>query len=216
MASPTMIQNEQLVKGIVACTACRLAVDRGSGLAVPADVGERYNTGGLALLLEAPGAEEEKLYDTLKVEGRKEFSFGKPLVGRSGQLMDAILAQSGLSRSEVLVLNRIRCRPPRNRIDDYPDAIAQCDTWVKKELEAYDPAVVILCGNTALKSVFGATASITSYRGNVRSTSEGFPYGCRVFIPTFHPAYAARNGGISSSIGQDIIKDIRLGTEFLW
>lgn len=134
-------------------------------------------------------------------------------MGRSGVFMNQLLLQAGLSRDEVLILNRIRCRPPRNRIGDYPDAIAQCNEWVVKELDEYDPTVVVLSGNTALKTIFGGTASITSSRGTVRSTSSKFEYGARHFVPIFHPAYALRQGGMGSQAARDIIADLILAKE---
>lgn len=165
----------------------------------------------MALFLEAPGADEERFDHSLPSGA----SVGKPLVGVSGKLMDQLLQLAGMSRQDVLVLNRIRCRPPRNQIKDYPDAITQCDSWVKKELDAYQPAVVVLAGNTSLKAVYGATASITGTHGVVRSTSTQHPYGSRIWVPTFHPAYAARNGGAGSQIALDIINDLRLAKSLL-
>ena len=206
-----MLANPDLIRGIANCTNCRLAKDRGIGLSVPAEPGKLYQLGGLAIFLEAPGADEEKHWDTL--ESGEEY--GRPLNGRSGILMDTLLSRAGTSRADVLVLNRIRCRPPRNQINDYPDAVSQCDPWVVKELNEYAPSVVLLSGNTALRSVFGATASITSVRGSCRATSDSFAYGKRVFIPTFHPAYAARNGGENSEIGRLIVSDIKLALDVL-
>lgn len=203
-----MQQVIQLAEDIASCTNCRLAKER-TGLSVPAMPGSLYRTGGIALFLEAPGAEEEKLFTHLPSGA----GIGKPLIGGAGKLMDQLLKAAGLDREEVLVLNRIRCRPPRNRIIDYPDAVTQCDDWVKKELEAYDPAVVVLCGNTALKSVLGATVSITAARGSVRQTSSMFHYGSRAWIPTFHPAFPLRNGGLSSPMSKDIISDLMLAKE---
>lgn len=202
-----MQQSLQLVNNIINCTNCRLATDRG-GLPVPALPGSKYQQGGLALFLEAPGADEEK-------PSSFDPRIGEPLVGRSGMIMNQMLLQAGLSRDEVLILNRIRCRPPRNRIADYPDAVAQCDEWVIKELDEYRPKVVVLSGNTALKNVLGANASITNYRGTARATSDAFAYGARIFVPVFHPAYALRQGGIQSQAGQDIIADLRLAKELL-
>ncbi len=188
-----------------------MATDRGLGFSVPASPGSSYLPGGLALFLEAPGADEEKFDHSLPSGA----NVGKPLVGRSGQLMDQLLKSAGLSRDEVLVLNRIRCRPPRNQIKDYPDAITQCDSWVKKELDAYQPSVVVLCGNTSLKSVYGAQASITSSHGVVRATSSDFSYGSRRWVPTFHPSYATRNGGAGSQVALDIINDLKLAKDLL-
>ena len=50
---------------------------------------------------EAPGAEEDKQ--------------GLPFVGRSGQLLDRMLAAIGLDRSKVYIANIVPWRPPGNR-----------------------------------------------------------------------------------------------------
>lgn len=190
-----------LVSGVTSCVACRLGTERKlvHEVSVPAAVGSLYKKNGILIMCEAPGADEAQK--------------GVPLVGRAGNLLDVLLYRAGIQREELVLTNRIRCRPPRNRIDDYPDAIAQCDPWVIKELEAYDPSVVILCGNTALKSVFGATASITSLRGTLRQTSDKFPYGSRIWVPTFHPSYALRSGGANSPHALDIVADFKLAKE---
>lgn len=57
---------------------------------------------GLVLVGEAPGAEEARL--------------GRPFVGRSGQLLDKLLAATGIARAECLVANVFRYRPPDNKI----------------------------------------------------------------------------------------------------
>lgn len=204
------MQSIALAESVASCTLCRLATER-TGLSVPAMPGTLYQKGGIALFLEAPGAEEEKLFTTLP-SGK---GIGKPLIGGAGKLMNQLLIQAGLDREEVLVLNRVRCRPPRNRIVDYPDAVTQCDSWVKKELDEYDPHVVVLCGNTALKAIFGAQVSITATRGSARQTSTQFVYGHRLWIPTFHPAFPLRNGGINSPMSKDIVSDLRLAKEFV-
>jgi uracil-DNA glycosylase family 4 len=180
---------------IRACVRCSLHDKRKN--AVPAEAGSQYQRGGIAIFAEAPGADEDAL--------------GRPMVGRAGKLMDDALKEAGLSRDVVVVLNRVRCRPPRNRLQDYPDSILSCDDWVKAELDEYDPRIVVLSGNTAMRSVFGATTNITSVRGTARATGVDFPYGSRVFVPCFHPAAALRN----SELKQTIVDDLRLAKE-LW
>ena len=205
-----MIQDIQLAEAVAACTKCRLATERG-GFSVPAMPGPSYIRGGIALFLEAPGADEERLFTTLPSSG----GIGKPLIGQAGKLMDQLLTLAGIDREEVLVLNRLRCRPPRNRIVDYPDAVTQCDDWVKKELETYEPKVVVVSGATAANTIFGLQKSISNIRGAVRVTPSQFSYGPRIWIPTFHPSYALRNGGLGSQQAGDIISDLKLAKEML-
>ena len=177
------------------CTKCRLASLRTN--AVPAMPGGGYQTGGLAVFAEAPGKDED--------------ANGRPMVGRAGQLLDSLLTQGGSNRVNVLVINRVRCQPPRNRLQDYPDALTNCDEWTRAELEHYNPSVVILAGNTSMRAVFGMTANITAVRGTVRATSESFSYGKRLWVPTFHPAAVLRN----SNLTQDVVSDIALAVSLL-
>lgn len=186
---------------ILSCTKCPVLVSARTN-AVPAFVGKNYVKGkGLALFAEAPGADEDKL--------------GIPMVGRAGKLMDALLIQAGMSRDYVLILNRIRCQPIRNRIQDFPDAVLSCDEWTQKELTEYDPRVVVCCGNTAMRAVFGVTSNITSTRHTVRSTGDEFTYGARLYTATWHPSAVLRAGGLGSEMAKQSVSDLALAKELL-
>jgi uracil-DNA glycosylase family 4 len=190
-----------LVSQIQSCVKCSLWNQRTN--AVPAEAGSNYKEGGLAIFAEAPGHDEDVL--------------GRPMVGRAGKLLDGLLVAGGLSRSDVLVINRVRCRPPRNRLADAPDAIVACDEWVVKELDVYNPSVVVLTGNTSARLIFGVTTNITAIRGTVRSTigNSKFPYGSRLWVPTWHPSFVLRAGGLNSGMAKQSIADITLAKELL-
>lgn len=190
-----MKQNPVLAESVKNCVKCRLASQRSN--AVPAEPGEDYLPGGLAIFAEAPG--------------RDENAQGRPMVGRAGQRLDNLLTQCGFNRRNVLVLNRVRCQPPRNRLQDYPDALTNCDEWTRAELEYYNPSVVVLAGNTAMRAVFGVTANITAVRGTVRATSDSFQYGARLWVPSFHPAAVLRNPELTA----DVVSDLRLAMSLL-
>ena len=79
------------------CTACpELAATRTQVVVGDVPAGAR-----LLVMGEAPGATEDQT--------------GHPFVGRSGQLLDELLAEVGLDRAAVAVLNTAKCRPPGNR-----------------------------------------------------------------------------------------------------
>lgn len=123
---------------------------------------------------EAPGAQEDAV--------------GLPFVGPAGRILAGVLHEAGLSRDQLVILNRVRCRPPRNDIKSHPEAVLACDDWTKAELMEYDPAVVVLVGATAIGSIFGAQAKVGEVRGQVRVTGEDFEYGARTWLATYHPA----------------------------
>lgn len=172
MAVGLTIEQEALADAIRNCRLCPLGDLRNN--AVPADLGSKADTPLLAIMGEAPGAQEDEV--------------GMPFVGPAGRILAGLLDDAGLSRAEVLVLNRVRCRPPRNDIKAYPEAVHQCDMWTAAELAVYNPKVVVLMGGTSISAIFGSTAKVGETRGQARATSEDFEYGARYWMPTYHPA----------------------------
>lgn len=109
-------------------------------------------------------------------------------MGPAGQIFNELLAEAGLKRDELVLLNRVRCRPPENKLSNVPEAVGNCDQWLKEELNAYAPSVVVVMGGTALSAIWGAKAKVGATRGQLRATDEQHGYGARVFIATYHPA----------------------------
>jgi DNA polymerase len=125
---------------------------------------------------EGPGAEEDRL--------------GVPFVGRSGQLLDRLVAEEmGLTRDEIAICNTVKCRPPGNR-DPKPEEIEACKPFLDAQIEHIDPRVIITLGNFAAKLLLDTKTGITKLRGTEYSFRD------RVLVPTFHPAAALRGGGI--------------------
>ena len=111
-----------------------------------------------------------------------------------------------MSRRDLVLMNRVRCRPPGNRLASVPEALPNCDEWLVKELEAYNPGVVVVMGSTALSVIFGANAKVGETRGASRTTGTEFPYGPRVWVATYHPASLLpnRSPGNRSLVVQDL------------
>ena len=150
------------------CTACpELAAHRTQVVVGDAPAGAR-----LLLMGEAPGASEDQT--------------GRPFVGRSGQLLDRLLADVGLPRDEVAVLNTAKCRPPGNRPPTTTES-ARCRGWTERQLALLDPAVVVPLGLSATRWFLGPT-TLAAVRGRVHDVD-----GRRV-LPTYHPSAALRWG----------------------
>ena len=105
--------------------------------------------------------------------------------------------------------NSVRCRPPGNRLQDYPEAVAACASWTELEFGVYDPAVVVLMGRVAMRQVFGAEAAVGSTRGSFAATPAKHPWGARLCVCTYHPAAAVYNGGETSDVADFIVQDLR-------
>ena len=125
--------------------------------------------------------------------GRDEDLQGKPFVGRSGQLLDRLVAEElGLSEDSFYVCNTIKCRPPNNR-DPLPDEIEACRPWLEAQLDHVAPKVVVTLGNFATKLILQTTEGITKLRGRTFQMA-GRPE--VTVVPTFHPAAVLRGGGV--------------------
>lgn len=197
-----MVDADALRYSIATCHRCPLGDLRDSSgtVAVPAEPGSAYRVGGLAILAEAPGLRESQQ--------------GRPMVGPAGKTLDEILAAAGLQRADVLLLNRIRCRPPNNKIKSKEglSALAECDPWLRAELSTYQPGVVLLMGGTAIEIAFGKSPSVGKTRGMVRHTRSEFEYGERTWVATAHPA-AILHG--DAHWGPLILQDLQLAKEML-
>lgn len=192
-----MHYDPELFQGVHECRLCKLGELRleGGYLPTPALPGKNYEPGGIAVMCEAPGADEEVR--------------GEPLVGKAGRLADQLLERGDLQRVDVLLINRVRCRPPANKLKDWPEAISACDSWTRDELRKYQPAVVVLMGATALISIFGAQAKVGTSRGTFISKDDRHTWGKRLYTCTYHPAAVARAGGIKSELAEIVIADLQ-------
>ncbi|HVM07588.1 MAG TPA: uracil-DNA glycosylase [Acidimicrobiales bacterium] len=162
---------QELARLASGCTRCPLAQTRTQV------VFSRGNADAdLVFIGEAPGADED--------------AQGQPFVGRSGQLLDKLVAEEiGLDRDAFYVMNTIKCRPPGNR-DPKPEELTACSPWFDQQLELLRPKVIVTLGNFATKRLLATTDGITKLRG------RAYPFRGATLIPTFHPAAVLRGGGV--------------------
>ena len=133
--------------------------------------------------------------------GRAEDSTGVPFVGRSGKLLELLLNQAGIARSEIYITNTVKCRPPDNR-DPRLDEITACANWLELEVESVRPVVIAPLGNFATKTLTGSKRGISTVHGRVQERTIG---GRSVRIwPLFHPAAALRSTTTRELLRQDI------------
>ena len=122
--------------------------------------------------------------------GRDEDIEGLPFVGRSGRLLDRMLAAIGLDRTSVYIANIIPWRPPGNRTPT-PQESEICLPFIRKQIELVDPDVLVCLGGPSATTLLGIKEGITKSRGRwVR-----FDTGKREIraMPTFHPAFLLRS-----------------------
>ena len=133
--------------------------------------------------------------------GAEEDRQGLPFVGRSGQLLDKLMAEElGMTRDQAYIANVVKCRPPDNR-DPRPEEIAACRPYLEAQLELIGPRVVVTLGKFAGQLLLGSTVGITKLRG------RSYPFGDAVLVPTLHPAYALRGGGgVLAQMRADLVR----------
>lgn len=121
--------------------------------------------------------------------GREEDLQGLPFVGRSGQLLDRMLAAIGLTRDDVYIANVVPWRPPGNRTPT-PEETALCRPFIERQIELADPDVLVCLGGAAAKELLATTEGILRLRGQWRT----YDTGRRTIraMATLHPAYLLR------------------------
>jgi DNA polymerase len=121
--------------------------------------------------------------------GRDEDIQGLPFVGRSGQLLDRMLAAIGLDRRGVYIANVVPWRPPGNRTPT-PQETAICRPFLERQIELADPDFLIPLGAPSAKELFGSSEGILRLRGQWREYDTG-KRKIRA-MATLHPAYLLR------------------------
>ncbi len=104
-----------------------------------------------------------------------------------------------LKREDVYICNVVKCRPPDNRTPE-PDEISSCETFLREQIQAIKPKVIVTLGNVPTHTLLKTKDGITKLRGKWRSF-EGIP-----LMPTFHPAYLLRNPKDKGLVWEDIQK----------
>jgi DNA polymerase len=140
-------------------------------------------------LVFADGNPKSRLMLIGEAPGREEDIQGLPFVGRSGQLLDRMLAAIGLSRESVYIANIVPWRPPGNRTPT-PQETAACRPFIERQIELAQPQLLVCLGNAATRELLGTNEGILRVRGQWRR----FPCGSRLIaaMATLHPAYLLR------------------------
>ncbi|RWC51068.1 MAG: uracil-DNA glycosylase [Mesorhizobium sp.] len=141
-------------------------------------------------LVFADGNPEAAVMLVGEAPGRDEDIEGLPFVGRSGRLLDRMLAAIGLDRTSVYIANVIPWRPPGNRTPT-PHETEICRPFIERQIELVNPKVLINLGGPSAKTLLNTSEGILRLRGNwrVHTTASGIAIPA---MPTLHPAYLLR------------------------
>lgn len=151
------------------CTKCALHEGRTHTV-----FGEGDPDADILFIGEGPGADEDEQ--------------GRPFVGRSGALLDKMIAAMGVQRRDVYIANVVKCRPPGNRAPT-PAEAEVCAQYLRRQIATIQPKAIVTLGGPAAKLILGKDG-VTRLRGNWHrydGTDPPIPV-----MPTFHPSYVLR------------------------
>ena len=153
-------------------------------------------------LVFADGNPEARVMFVGEAPGRDEDIEGLPFVGRSGKLLDRMIAAIGLDRSKAYIANVIPWRPPGNRTPT-PQETQICLPFIQRQIELVNPDVLVTLGNPSTQTL------LSTREGIMRTRGKWFDYdtGTRTIraIATFHPAYLLRSPSYKRMTWQDLL-----------
>ena len=204
-AAVPLSRNEAALAPEAAIQSAREAARTAPTLEVLRDLLEKFE--GCALkstatqLVFADGNPQARIMFVGEAPGREEDLEGLPFVGRSGKLLDRMIAAIGLDRTSAYIANVIPWRPPGNRTPT-PQETQICLPFIQRQIELVNPDVVVTLGNPATQTLLSTREGIMKTRG------RWFDYdtGTRVIraMATFHPAYLLRSPSYKRMAWQDL------------
>lgn len=139
---------------VVDCTRCPALVESRSRIVNGVGPGDA----DLLLVGEAPGAHED--------------AGGEPFIGRSGDVLDEVLAANRVDRADLRITNCVRCRPPENR-DPHVDELASCREHLDREVAHVDPDLVVALGKVPAEHLLDRDVAVTREAGGVETAPVG-------------------------------------------
>lgn len=155
-------------------------------------IGEGSHDAHIIFVGEAPGETEAKQ--------------ARPFCGRSGKLLDEMLASVGLDREKVYITNVVKDRPPENR-DPTPEEIVLYAPFLDRQIEIIKPRVVVMLGRHSMNYLFGKAGigdklqPISKMHGTL--FDGDFGYGKVMLLPLYHPAVGLYNPNMKAVLFKD-------------
>jgi uracil-DNA glycosylase len=132
---------------------------------------------------EAPGADEDRL--------------GEPFVGRAGQLLTKIIEACGWKRSDIYIMNVLKCRPPENR-NPLPAEVENCRAFFERQFEILRPEYIVCVGTIPAQALLETNESVGKLRGRFHR------YRNSTVLVTYHPSYLLRNPSAKKYVWDDM------------
>lgn len=196
LSSAAAVKNaDDICRGVGSIDELRQIVENFDGCSLKYNakhtvIGDGNPAADVMFIGEAPGAEEDMV--------------GKAFVGRSGQLLDKMLAAVGLDRSQCYICNILPWRPPGNRSPSDAE-IAVCLPFLKKQIELVKPEYIFLLGAVAANSLLGCSEGISHLRGRWMEYEATDGRKIKV-LAGYHPAYLLRTPAQKAKAWADFLR----------
>jgi len=170
----------EAAKSAASLADLRLLLDRFDGCALKSTATQ---------LVFADGNPDAAIMFVGEAPGRDEDIEGLPFVGRSGKLLDRMMAAIGLDRTSAYIANIIPWRPPGNRTPT-PQESQICLPFILRQIELANPDILVCLGGPSAQTLLGIRDGILKTRGRWFN----FQTGTREIraLATLHPAYLLR------------------------
>ena len=112
-------------------------------------------------------------------------------------MLTRIIEACTLTRSDVYILNVLKCRPPGNR-NPLPDEVGNCRGYLNRQLALIRPEFICCLGTIAAQTLLQTDTPISRLRGKFFDY-QGIAVAC-----TYHPAYLLRNPAAKKDVWEDM------------
>jgi DNA polymerase len=153
-------------------------------------------------LVFADGNPQARVMFVGEAPGMEEDLQGLPFVGRSGKLLDRMIAAIGLDRTSAYIANVVPWRPPGNR-DPSPQEKEICRPFIQRQIQLVDPEILVLLGGASAKAMLSTNEGILRLRGQWRSYDAGTKK--ITAMATLHPAYLLRQPLQKKLVWRDLL-----------
>ncbi|HEX8072482.1 MAG TPA: uracil-DNA glycosylase [Pyrinomonadaceae bacterium] len=132
--------------------------------------------------------------------GPPDIATGRPFMGPAGDMLNRILAATGLRREDCYLTNVVKMISTGEELT--PDVLAFFTPYLHRELAVVRPRVVIAFGNTPTRALLRTKKPISQMRGHFHD------YHGAQLMPTFNPAYLLRDPSKKREVWEDM-KQVR-------
>src|SRR5579863_8844716 len=141
-------------------------------------------------LVFADGNPQARVMFVGEAPGRDEDIAGLPFVGRSGKLLDRMMAAIGLDRTQAYIANVVPWRPPGNRTPT-PQETAICLPFIRRQIDLAGADILVCLGQPSTQTLLETREGITRTRGRWFK----FDTDSREIraLATYHPAFLLRS-----------------------